>query len=148
MNDNPYLNQKDGVIRFDLLKINHDARKLCTCKKPHYELDMKNRMVKCTDCGAIVDPFEALETFALQYDYYADYQKKLSEEINYLKQEAERQSRRRLKLQTFKDMERAYVQNDLLPCCPHCDKPFDPIYVRHSRNRKCGGWEVNLEGSV
>lgn len=53
--------------RIDVLRIEYGRRKLCQCSESHYEIDCANRLVYCTNCGAIVDPFDALIRLAQQY---------------------------------------------------------------------------------
>jgi hypothetical protein len=47
----------------------------------------------------------------------------------------------------FKDMEREYLNQDMLPVCPHCDRPFDPIDSTHKVNRKFCDWQVKKEAA-
>ena len=50
----------EKIKRIDVLKVEYGKRKLCECRNPHYEIDNVNKIVQCEDCGAIVEPFEAL----------------------------------------------------------------------------------------
>lgn len=60
--------KKSELIRFDLLRINRNAKKDCTCKRPTYDLDVPNRRVTCTGCQAILDPFDALVKLAERHE--------------------------------------------------------------------------------
>lgn len=107
------------AVRFDVVRINRDREKLCRCKEPHYEIDMRNRLVRCVDCGAIVDPYEALYYFAAHYerlDRYLDNWRAEQEEL------AKYVPRRKI----IKWLEEKYNlrTNVMLPTCPECGVPF------------------------
>lgn len=69
---------KEKPVSFDLLRINKGMKKICTCNPPHYEISVENRIIMCRDCGAVVDPFEAMLSIAR-------YHEQLREETNRLK---------------------------------------------------------------
>ncbi len=54
----------EKIVRFDAVRIEYGKRKMCQCYSPHYEIDYQNKLVYCLDCGAIVDPLEALMRIA------------------------------------------------------------------------------------
>lgn len=58
----------EKVLRFDIARVNYGRRKICRCLNPHYEIDAQNRLVVCNDCGAIIDPFDALVDIAEHYE--------------------------------------------------------------------------------
>lgn len=139
---NPYKSSNEKVVRFDLLSINKNTQKLCECKYPHFELDIKNRMVRCIDCGAILDSFEALCKFAEIIENYTEYQKEAIENINRYREMANKEFRRRFKNGVFKDMEQQYLAQDMLPECPHCGKNFDPLDLKRWTSRKYCDYKV------
>lgn len=55
---------KGKPVSFDLLRINKGMKKICRCNPPHYEFSVENRIIMCSDCGAVVDPFEAMLSIA------------------------------------------------------------------------------------
>lgn len=142
MEGNPYKQKVDNIVRFDLLSINKNTQKLCKCKYPHFEMDEKNRMVRCRDCGAILDAFEALWRFADLIEHLSEYQKEALETANLWKELANKEFRRKLRNGIFKDMERVYLQDDVLPACPHCKKNFDPTDITRWSSRKCCDYKV------
>lgn len=145
--ENPYIKQDGKVIRFDLARIEHGKAKLCQCEMPHFEIDSENRLVMCSDCGAVMDPFEVLLIISRKWSSFEDYQKKALAKIDAFSQEANRQFNRRMRNGWFKDMEREYLNNDMLPVCPHCGQPFDPIDSVTKINRNCCGeaWKVKTD---
>lgn len=142
MKENPYKQKQGDIIRFDLLSINKNTQKLCRCKVPHFELDEKNRMVKCLDCGAVLDTFEALCKFASRIEYYTDYLRDAIETAKFWQEQANKEFRRKLRNGIFKDMERAYLNDDALPACPHCKKSFDPADITRWAGRKYCDYKV------
>lgn len=127
--DNPYIKENsEGVISFDLLKLERGIKKICKCESPHYEIDTTNRLVICTGCGAIIEPFEALITICKWTDSFSEYQKKAIEKTKIFAEMAEHENRRRFKNGAFKDMDEHY-KNGLHPKCPKCGEYFDPAKI-------------------
>lgn len=58
----------EQIKHIDIIRIEYGRKKICSCSTPQYEIDYANRLVLCTDCGAVVDPFEALYKLARHYD--------------------------------------------------------------------------------
>ncbi|WP_195985355.1 hypothetical protein [Clostridium sp. D33t1_170424_F3] len=110
----------DKVKRIDVLRVEYGKKKLCQCYDPHYEIDYQNRLVYCVDCGAIVDPFEALMGIAKSYD-------RISRQIEALLEQRREIASYKPHLVVIKDLERRYrAQNfSMVPCCPRCGEPFD-----------------------
>ena len=77
--------KKAELIRFDLLRINRNAKKDCTCKRPSYDLDTENRRVTCTECGAILDPFDALVLMAKRHEEVNAIQQRMIEQVKDLR---------------------------------------------------------------
>ena len=126
---NPYIENKDGVISFDLLKVERGRKKICQCKTPHYELDIANRIVICKDCGAIIDPFDAMINVAMHMERYTEYQKDALSQIKAYREMANKEYRRRMKNAAFKNMDANYREG-LFPLCPVCGEQFDPMEIR------------------
>lgn len=127
--DNPYIKENaEGVISFNLLKVEHGIKKICQCENPHYEIDLTNRLVVCTDCGAIIEPFEALLSCAKHMEKYSEYQKKAIEATKTFRELAEHEKHRRFKNAAFKEMDEHY-KIGLHPRCPKCGEYFDPVKI-------------------
>ncbi len=127
--ENPYIKEnEEGVISFDLLKIEHGIKKICKCETPHYEIDKTNRLVLCRDCGAIIEPLEALITICKWTDSFTEYQNRAIEKTIVFQELANKELRRRLKNAAFKDMDEHYKEN-LHPHCPKCGEQFNPIKI-------------------
>ena len=66
--------------------------KICTCKERVILIDTKNRRCECSECGAILDPFDILSEITskdhLRYNY-----------LKYLKQEQEELEKWKLNIQ-------------------------------------------------
>ena len=43
---------KSDIVSFDFVRINRARGKICKCNPPHYEVT--NRIVTCSDCGAVI----------------------------------------------------------------------------------------------
>lgn len=121
----------DKVKRIDVLRVEYGKRKLCECFNPHYEIDHQNRLVHCTDCGAIVDPFEALEKIARHYE-------RIGEQVETLLEQRREIANYKPHLVVIKELERRYRAQhfSMVPCCPHCGEPFDLPELTHWANRK------------
>lgn len=128
MDKNKLETENDGVLSFTLYKIEKGREKICKCNPPHYVLDEVNRLVICNDCGAVVEPFEALLQMTKYIDEFAEYQRESINKINVYREMANEESRRRMKNKAFKDMDRNY-QKGLYPYCPECGKIFDPAKI-------------------
>lgn len=125
----------ENIVSFQLLRIEKNHRKICTCNPPQYEIDTTNRIVVCKKCGAIVDSFEALTRIADHVSEYEEYQKKAREKANAYMEFANQEHRRRMKYAAFRDMDKQY-QNDMLPICPRCNMAFEPMEIMQYVCRK------------
>ena len=122
-------------VSIELLRVNRGRKKLCQCNPPHYEIDTENRIVMCTDCGAVVDPFEALVTVCRNYEIYHEDIRRLKEKAKIYAEEANKEFNRMSRNKVFRSMELHYRQN-MLPSCPKCGKNFDPVEIKSWTNRK------------
>ena len=126
--NNPYITNDEGIIRFDLCRLEKNKEKLCKCKNPHFEIDVQNRLVTCMDCGAVVDPFEAIREICKHQEQYREYQREAIEKTKTYREWADKEWRRRLKNACFKEMERHYMDG-MHPACPECGALFDPVKI-------------------
>lgn len=122
-------------IHIDLLRINKGRKKLCQCNPPYYEVDLENRIVMCTDCGAVVDPFDALLSVCQNYEIYQEDIRRLKEKAKTYADEAKKEFDRMCRNRTFREMEHNYRLN-MLPTCPECGNIFDPVNITLWTNRK------------
>ncbi len=145
------MEQENKVVRFDLFKIDKGREKLCRCKVPRFEIDTTNRLVICRDCGAVIEPFEALVTLCEHMARYEKYQEEAIEKANTYRAWAEKEWKRRFKNKLFKDMERQYFEG-LFPVCPKCNDLIDPLKISGWANPnyfiklEASAWEWNKQG--
>lgn len=135
MNDLP-----ENIKRFDVLKVEYAKKKLCECYTARYEIDYQNRLVYCQDCGAIVDPFEALRKLA---DYYNNF----AEQSEYLLNQRKQIINWKPWLLVFRDLESQYRSKEMLPCCPECGKPFYFERIKRWYNRKLFEKQIQRENA-
>lgn len=123
-------NLPDKVKRIDVLRVEYGKRKLCECPSPCYEVDYQNRLVYCVDCGAIVDPFEALMKLARNYE-------RIGEQVEALLEQRREIVSYKPHLVVIKDLEKHYREQcfSMVPCCPRCGEPFDLPELTHWANR-------------
>ena len=51
----------DNLVQIDMIRLKKAYRKNCTCLYPHFDVDLDNYMIECRDCGAIIDPWDAIK---------------------------------------------------------------------------------------
>ena len=103
----------DNIIPIQTLKINRAKRKNCTCRNRKFEIDTQNREVCCQECGAIVDPCEALLSITMHYE-------QLNEEVAYLLEQRKILAKWKPHLVAMRKLEGVYRGSNMIPCCPHC----------------------------
>jgi len=103
----------DKIIPISTLIINRAKRKTCQCRNRKFEIDTTNREVICQECGAIVDPYDALLSIATHYD-------QLSEEVKYLLEQRKKIIDWEPHLVAIRKLELIYRGGKMIPCCPHC----------------------------
>lgn len=130
------IENKDNVISFSLLKIEKGKEKICRCNPPHFEIDTVNRLVTCTDCGAVLDAFDALVTVAGYQDKWSEYQEKAKKQAKIYKELADKEWRRRIQNKMFKDMDKNFREG-LYPVCPKCNEIINPMEINtYSKERQ------------
>ena len=100
---------KGKPVSFDLLRINKGMKKICRCNPPHYELSVENRIIMCSDCGAVVDPFEAMLSIAGYHEQLREETKRLKEKVKVYSEEANKELKRMRKSRVFREMEEAFT---------------------------------------
>lgn len=124
---------KKKTVSFDLLRINKGMKKICTCNHPHYELGVENRIIICRDCGAVVDPFEAMLSIAGYHEQLREETNRLKEKAKVYSEEANKELKRMRKSRVFREMEESYRKN-MLPRCPKCREYIDPLEITEWTN--------------
>lgn len=119
----------DKVIRIDVLRVEYGIRKMCKCFTPRYTIDYQNKLVYCSTCNAIIDPFEALCKVADHWETVNQQAESL------LKQRKEIESYKPWLL-VFRDLESKYRSKEMLPRCPECGKAFYFEHVKQWTNRR------------
>lgn len=110
----------EKVVRFDVVRVEYGRQKICRCVEPHYEIDYQNRLVCCRDCGAVIDPFEALMRIAIDTKRWDDYTERMLEQRRQIRNYQPRRT-------VIKDLEKQYIsaeRSNLEPTCPNCGHPF------------------------
>lgn len=120
----------DKVIRMDVVRVEQAKMKSCECFEPHYTIDTINRLVYCKDCGAIVDPFNALTYLAEHYDRIA----KWTETILEQRRQIESYKPHLVVIKQLEEQCRANKYS-MMPVCPHCKEPFELSDLRTWVNR-------------
>jgi rubrerythrin len=120
----------DKIVSIDALKIRHNMRKICACENPQYDVDANNRAVWCRNCGAWIDPYDAIEHIAKNIE-------RLNEDVQNLLEQRRQIENYKPHLVLFKKLEREYIRSkDMLPICPACGKPFDLAKISSWVNKK------------
>ena len=107
----------DNIKRFDILKIEYGKKKLCQCLNPHYEIDAQNRLVYCTDCKAIIEPYEVLCSLSRHYS-------RIESQVEGMLKQRKEIANWKPWLLTFRNLESQYRGGKILPLCPNCTEPF------------------------
>lgn len=120
MDENRQKELPDKIVRLDVLRVERGLRKQCICPLPHYEIDAQNRLVYCSDCGAIVDPYDALNKMAYRYE-------QVDEHTQYLLEERRKINDYKPRLVVIKKLEQKYrgPNHSMIPTCPRCKAAFD-----------------------
>lgn len=108
----------DMVFNLELLTLNVNARKHCTCYETRIEVDSVNRLVHCGQCGAVLDPFDALLRLARDHQSFRS-------EIDRLLQQRREIASYKPWLVTFKKLEQRYRRKQYVPTCPKCKGAFE-----------------------
>lgn len=108
------------------LKVEYDRRKVCECDPRTFILDYKNKLVYCSACSAIIDPFEALMDMARNAE---SIQQSM---ITYAKL-AGQERKSYMRFRGVNDISKKF-RDGLCPVCPHCNELIDPIEInRYAR---------------
>ncbi len=120
-----YIKDQDGIISFELLKAEVNRKKLCRCQDASYTLDVNNRLVICDQCGAIIDPFDALLKIVDKQREWEEYQIKARLRTVQWQQEADRTLKLMLRYKNTRRIAEM-CKDGLYPVCPECKKLIAP----------------------
>ena len=119
----------DKVKDIDVIRLNRNLRKICKCNRPHFEVDTTNRLVTCTDCGAIGDAFDVLVYLCKDYE-------RLQEQVDALLEQRKEIARYKPYRVTIKNLEQMYKGGKMLPHCPKCGEIFRLEELIHWSNAR------------
>lgn len=118
MEDDEVLRISDTELRKYFVK--KRLEKVCTCKNRTILIDTENRLLECSECGAILDAFDIVESLANKDDDYWWNLKALEQQkedlIKWLANNRMGQALRNIA---------SHIRQGLIPSCPHCNMPFD-----------------------
>lgn len=145
----------DKVIDFTAIQRGRTQRDVCNCgSSARYIIDEVNKTVHCANCGARVEPFQALLEFTDRQSAFQRQTRKLHEQrkeiMNYKPHRV-----------VIKELEKKYNKSTrgkanlgtkIYPMCPCCNEPFDlseivnnwqggimiqqQLYTRQNKQRK------------
>lgn len=111
------------------LKVDYDRRKVCECNPRTFILDYKNKLVYCSKCGAIIDPFEALMDMARNAEH-------IQRDIIAYAELASKERKSYMRFRGVNNISKNF-RDGLFPVCPHCNEVIDPMEIsRFTRLRK------------
>lgn len=105
----------DKIKRIDVLRVERGLMKGCHCHTMNLTLDQDTRLVFCDDCGAIVEPFDALYRMARSWERAAD-------QIEALLKQRQELLNWKPHLVALREVERTYRGGSMIPYCPHCGR--------------------------
>jgi len=105
------------IVELDQLRINRNIERVCSCDRRSFMIDTTNRRIICHECGAIVDPYEAMLEMATKGN-------RLKEQVEVLLEQRKQILDYKPYLLVIRELERSYRGKKTLPNCPRCDHPF------------------------
>lgn len=106
------------IVQIDVLKLDYDFKKICSCENNRFEIDVQNRLVRCMDCGAIIDPFEALMKIGKYFN-------EVNEQVQMCYRKINELNSYKPYLKEAKRYEAMMREKELLPICPKCGELFE-----------------------
>ncbi len=128
---NEFDDEKNDELKIDekTLKryfVHARLNKTCDCKNKQILIDIANRELECSICGAKLDPFDVVVQLNRQEDRYWNIMKALRQQCEDLEKWM-LNNRMGKKLRDFA----SNLRQGLIPKCPHCNKPFDLANLTH-----------------
>ena len=111
---------KIGEKQLKRLLVHARIEKKCTCKQKTILIDYGSRLLKCSECGALLDPFDVVTELLFS-------EKRYWEQIKYLREEVETLEKWMLNNrmgQTLREIA-SNIRSKKVPLCPHCKEPFE-----------------------
>lgn len=105
------------IVKIEQLKINRSLNKICSCDDRRFTIDAKNKRVLCDECGASLDPYDALYDLATKRE-------RMQQEIENLLEQRKAIVNYKPWLVVIKYLEQKYRGKKMLPNCPRCSEPF------------------------
>ena len=101
------------------------------CKSPKNCNDNELIFKNCKDCGAIIEPFDALYRVACQFE-------RVHEQTNAVLEQRKQILNYKPHLVVIKGIEQNYRANNfsMVPVCPNCREPFDLKDLKSWANRR------------
>jgi len=121
--------EKGELIQLMDLRIDRNAGKVCKCQNARRILNHENRQVYCEQCGALVDPFDALMDFAYKM-------KRDNKKLIRMSEQAKELSNYKPWLKVIRKLEKDYRGKKMLPNCPRCETPFYLEELTHWTGRE------------
>lgn len=118
----------DKILDIDVLKIIKDTRKICKCYERNFEVDTVNKLVYCSECHAIIDPYEALVEIAKSRE-------RIVAENERLYRQRKEIANYKPYLVAIKRIEESSRRGKMLPNCPHCNETFYLEELTHWTNK-------------
>ena len=120
-----YDNEENDELKIDgnTLKryfVHARIEKLCTCKKKQIKIDIANRELECSICGARLDPFDVVVELYKQESRYWQVYKALKDQC----EELEKWKLNNRMGSALREIARE-IRQGKIPACPHCKEPFD-----------------------
>ena len=113
----------ENVVQIDALRITRAVGKRCQCTRRYkrYTVDPDNREVTCSDCGARVDPFEAILNVAEGKTALQEQTRALLDQ----RQALEQWKPHRVAMKRLDEHFGYRFYADMIPCCPHCGRGIE-----------------------
>ena len=105
----------EKVIPISTLRIIRDKNKKCTCRNRKFYIDTQNREISCQECGAVIDPYDAMLDIANHYEQFG-------KEVDNLLTQRKQILDYKPHLLVMRELEKIYMGGKMLPCCPHCGR--------------------------
>lgn len=111
------MDDQKNITRLDKIRIERGLGKVCKCKNRTFIIDTDNRRVTCGQCGAVIDPYDALYDIAFEDE-------RRNESLERMRAQAEEIANYKPYLKVIKRLEKDYRGRKMLPNCPRCHQPF------------------------
>lgn len=129
-----------NVINIKKYFVRKRLEKVCNCSNRTILYDPINRTLECQECGAILDPYCVIEELATAESLY--YSK--IESLKEIKSDLEKWLANNRMGQALRTIAQ-YIRNGQIPCCPHCDKPFNLEDLKTFCSKDYAKWKMQIK---